>query len=463
MDNSGSSDTEIEDSQKSSNQPKRQNRSKRSRKKCTQSSGDSDVEVSEEDCGPKVITLTTVANTCDNKHSSESNVNEVKGSETICFKIDINEKFEENNDKCYELKSRTQTSDSNSSDVITSVECVPQLSSDLSTTQNIKSNKESIDSIPIKAVQQKCAPTPVDLNDCNASQMVPTMCSVDQQLNTSTPYDKSEAFPTRPGVLTVDTNDEKKSSLSHHLNSGQTSCVKQNSDNNNNTNIKSESNKLIKTYRESNDSKRGSSHSLAIDRLESVAVYRDPNLMDKQPIRHIDSVQHLRHGLMHSVNTTTASSMSCAPEYGRMASGSMQARTCQPSNLPPSVSSIPSMASQYKLKSQPIHSHSSHPSQPSHLMSTSSHGSHPHSNSVDPQIYHMMQTHQMVSGLSAQSIEMLWQQKNYSPLSSMATNSPWNLYNDQIRAQLLHNNNDKQQGLRNERFGQFVWRPGTEY
>ena len=281
--------------------------------------------------------------------------------------------------------------------------------------------------------------------------MVPTMCSVDEQLNTSQPNDKHEAFPARPNLITSDKPaDDKQSSNSVQQVSGQTTqqtnSAKVNSDTNNNTQSVNKSEEL-------NDQKR---HSLALNRHESVTVYRDPNLADKQIIRHIDSVQHLRHGLMHSVNTVntttasahTESSMGHPADYGRMSSSGLATRPSQPpaSILPPSVTSMASMP-QYKMKSHP-------PPQQPHLLTAGSHNSLPHSNSVDPQLYHhLMGLH---PGLSAQSLEMLWQQKGYSPLSSLPANSHWGLYSDQIRAQLLHQDKHQTQTQQAYRLDRFV-------
>ncbi|CAG2106260.1 unnamed protein product, partial [Medioppia subpectinata] len=372
VDNSGSSDTEIEDSHKTSSDHKRKLRSKRNHKKCVNSS-DSDANGSEEDSEPQVITTSgTVVNNC---------------ISVICHDL------------------------------------------------NQSSN-------PSKRLDQTSS---VNERVGNASQMVPTMCSMDEQLNTSAPNPtKCESFPIRTNVIT------DKTCISPHLNSGANTSVKVNNDNNNcyhnnNNTTNCENNKSVDEL----NNLKASIHSLALDRLESVTVYRDPTLVDKQTIRHIESVQHIRHGLMHSsANTTSAPSLTHASDFNRIATGS-QSRACQPSIHSPSVSSVPP---QYKVKSQPIHPHSSHQSSQSpHLLNTSSHGSHRHPNPLEPQLYHhLMQTsHPMVSGLYSQTMDMFGQ-KNYPQLSSMPPSTPWNLYNEQIRAQLLHGS-DKHQGLRLER------------
>jgi hypothetical protein len=58
----------------------------------------------------------------------------------------------------------------------------------------------------------------------------------------------------------------------------------------------------------------------------------------------------------------------------------------------------------------------------------------------------------MVSGFNAPPIDVIWQQKNYPHLSPISSSTTWGAFNEQMRAQILHHESDKQQGIRIERF-----------
>ncbi len=312
--------------------------------------------------------------------------------------------------KCVETSQSCTTSSSESTISTTKTNNIPVISkSETISSQAVKSNQLSIE-------QKDKNPNKVD---CNAPQMVPIMCSLDEQLNTSKPNDSK-------GSPHNDINSEKKidvNNKSPNLKSASISSVKTDSCSN-------------KTTSELNDLK-SSNLSLALDRHESVTVYRDPNLANKQIIRHIESLQHLQHGLMHSVTSTTASSVTNAPEFSRLPPTS-QVRTSQPSILPPASGS--SMSQQYKLTTPNIHSH---PPPQSHILSAGPH---------DPQLFrHLMPTHPMMPGFNTPPIDVIWQQKNYPHLSPLSSNTTWGAFNEQMRAQILHES-DKQQGIRIERF-----------
>ncbi len=444
-----SSDTEIEESQKTSRQQKRKNRAKRSRKKCSQSSESDAPDASSEEIGPQPPqTPDSVRGSDENIFSPEVDfdqslidVNKVKDSDSKCSNNNTNEDNFDDSNKVIDSESKSdlvQVSVSaltSTATVISSVKCAETsqsstTSSSESTISTTKTNNipvisnllvksETISSQAVKSNQLSIEQKDKNPNkvDCNAPQMVPIMCSLDEQLNTSKPNDSK-------GLPHNDINSEKKidvNNKSPNLKSASISSVKTDSCSN-------------KTISELNDLK-SSNLSLALDRHESVTVYRDPNLANKQIIRHIESLQHLPHGLMHSVTSTTASSVTNAPEFSRLPPTS-QARACQPSILPPASGS--SMSQQYKLTTPAIHSH---PPPQSHILSAGPH---------DPQLFrHLMP---MVSGFNAPPIDVIWQQKNYPHLSPISSSTTWGAFNEQMRAQILHHESDKQQGIRIERF-----------
>ncbi|XP_054167428.1 lysine-specific demethylase 3B-like [Oppia nitens] len=440
LDTSDSSDTEIEDSLKISDEHKKTLRNKGNRKKCQQiSESDLNINFFEEDSEPQVISSdNSIANTNSDNCNDLNVLKDVKDLQTICCEVSKNEKLKESCNKRNELKSRT---DQKAND-ITSVKCVSQLSQN-SINVLINTTKDSSNSVSVirKDISQSNQTPISETPNCDVSPTVPIMCSISEPLNTlATNQMKCETFPKRSNIISEDNrSNDNKTDFQHLTTSGANSvCVNLDIKCNNNNN-------LDKSLNETNNSKA----SLALNRHESVTVYRDPNLVDKQIIRHIDSVQHIRHGLMHSVNTTSSTTLTRSPDLGHMSSTTSQVRSSHPSILPPSMSSMSSIPTQYKLKTQPtIHSQS--PSQSSHILPvSSSHPSHRLTSPVDPIYHHLMQTtHPMVPGLNAQAISdnLYWQQKNYQHLSSIP--GAWNLYNEQIRAQVLQ---DKHQRIDRER------------